>query len=63
MTTTDDRVIPHDNPCADVFDMPPMTEEDAIALLQKICGCSREEAKEIVNQKRIERIPVKVARS
>ena len=63
MTTSDDHVIPHDNPCAGVFEMPPMTEEDTIELLMKISGChDKEGAKELVNSKLIERTPIEVVR-
>ena len=62
MTTNEDRIVQYHNDCADCLELQPMSEEDAIALLDKVSGCSGEGARDIVNSQYVDRAPIEIAR-
>lgn len=66
VTTTDRNVVPQHNECADSYELPPLSEEEAIQLLAKVIGqgyLPGEGTGELVNSDYIKRIPSKIRRS
>ena len=64
MATRDKEVIQRYDDLTNVYDLPEMTEEDAVQLLNKVSKCpgSEKDAKTIVNSSSVGRIPQFVAR-
>ena len=64
VATRDKEVIQPYDDLTNVYDLPEMSEEDAVQLLNKVSKCpgSDEDAKTIVNSSSVGRIPQFVAR-
>ena len=62
VTTRYDGIIPYPNACAKPYTMCPMSEPNAVSLLNKVSGYEGEGAKEVVNSHYVGKMPLDVAR-
>lgn len=62
VTTRYDGIIPYRNNCAMHYELPPMSEENAVSLLYKVSEYEGEGAKNVVNSHYVGKMPLDVAR-
>ena len=62
VTTRHDGIIPYHNTCAVRYEVPPMSEANAVSLLNKVSGYEGEGAEEVVNSHHVGKMPLDVVR-
>ena len=62
VTTRYDGIIPYTNDCAKHYTMRPMSEANAVSLLNKVSGYEGDSAEDVVNSHYVGKMPLDVAR-